>query len=397
MVSALATARTAVARRQPLVQRIAPCHCGYPIYFRNHLCLHCGRALGDEPETATLLSLDPAGDGTWHVAGTATTQDRAFQRCANFDSASQCNWLVPVADAQTQSLCRCCRLNRTIPDQSIATNAVLWHKVEIAKRRLVSSLIALGLPVASRVSEDTQRGLAFDLLVATGPAPIMTGHDNGIITLNVDEADDAQREAIRTALQEPYRTLLGHARHESGHYYWSRLLQDSSWHAPFRALFGDEREDYDQALEKHYANGPAPLWANNYVSAYASAHPWEDWAETWAHYLHMVDTLDTAVAGGIGSNGSSRLKKPFDKEALYARKGEKGKADPPFLACVNAWAGLTTTLNELSQSMGLPDYYPFALSKLAVTKLHFVHRFIHEAQTRPPCVGCGTDTAPAIE
>ncbi|MES2949009.1 MAG: putative zinc-binding metallopeptidase [Pseudomonadota bacterium] len=365
-------------RGQPLIRRSHHCHCGYPIFFRNHLCLHCGRALGYDPEKATILSLDPVDKGeteTWRRAGTSVS-DGVYRRCANFGLAPQCNWLLQESDTEHNQLCRCCRLNRTVPDQSIAANAALWHKVELAKRRVVSSLIALGLPVASRVSEDTQRGLAFDLLVATEPLAVKTGHHEGIITLNVSEADDAAREAIRTALHEPYRTLLGHVRHESGHYYWSRLLDNSPWHEPFRVLFGDERQDYAAALQKHYSEGPAPTWATTCVSAYASAHPWEDWAETWAHYLHMVDTLDTAMGFGMGNSHLRLLKDPFDKDVLYCREGEHGRADEEFLAFVNTWTGLTSVLNEFSLGMGLPDFYPFVLSNSAVTKLHFVHRFI---------------------
>ncbi len=363
---------------QPLVRRSYHCHCGYPIFFGNHLCLHCGRALGYDPDKATILSLDPVGNGanaTWRRAG-ASVEDGVYRRCANFGLAPQCNWLLPEADSGHNPLCRCCRLNRTVPDPSLADNGPLWHKVELAKRRLVSSLIALGLPVASAVSEDTRRGLAFDLLVATEPVTVKTGHHEGIITLNVNEADDAAREAIRTALQEPYRTLLGHVRHESGHYYWSRLLENSAWHAPFRALFGDERQDYAAALQKHYAEGPAPAWSDTCVSAYASAHPWEDWAETWAHYLHMLDTLDTAMGFGLGNSHLRILKDPFDNQVLYCTEGEQGPTDEEFLAFVNTWTGLSSVLNEFSLGMGLPDFYPFVLSKRAVTKLHFVHRFI---------------------
>ncbi len=367
---------------RPLVQRLSECHCGYPIFFRNHICLHCGRALGYEPEKSMLLSLDPVGANAWRVAGSAG-RGPTYWRCQNFDLAPQCNWLVPASSDDSHQLCRCCRLNRTVPDQSVAENAQLWHKVEVAKRRLVSSLIAVGLPVASRVSEDTQKGLAFDLLVATAPGAVVTGHDDGIITLNVNEADNAAREAIRSALQEPYRTLLGHARHESGHYYWKRLLDGGPWQEPFRALFGDERQDYAAALQRHYAQGPELQWTSKYVSAYAGAHPWEDWAETWAHYLHMVDTLDTAMAFHIADEQSSLLKRPFDSQVLYGKPGDKARADSQFLTSVNTWAGLTTALNEMSQAMDLSDFYPFALSNLAVTKLHFVHRFIQERARSP--------------
>lgn len=326
-----------------------------------------------------MLALEPdADDGNWRVAGEPEGLAR-YRRCANFDLAPQCNWLITLADSEHHALCRCCRLNRIIPDQSIDANAPLWRKVELAKRRLVSSLIALGLPVASRLDEDPQQGMAFDLLADVERVPVTNGHFDGIITVNVNEADDAAREAIRTALHEPYRTLLGHVRHESGHYYWTRLLDGSRWHEPFRALFGDEREDYGAALQRYYANGPAPDWEETSVSAYASAHPWEDWAETWAHYLHMVDTLDTAMGSGMDSEHVELLKDPFQKEVLYRFDGEDDAelaGNDAFLDFFNAWAGLTSVLNEFSLGMGLPDFYPFVLSKRSITKLHFVHRFI---------------------
>ena len=369
-----------VKRWEPLIHRIGKCYCGYPVFFRNYLCLHCGRSLGYQPDQASVLSLEPTeDDGVWKVAG-AAAGGSLYRRCANFDLAPQCNWIIAVGDGESPVLCRCCRLNRMVPDQSVAQNAPLWHKVELAKRRLVSSLIAMGLPVASRIGEDPQRGLAFDLLADVEPTPVSTGHQEGIITININEADDAAREAIRTALQEPYRTLLGHVRHESGHYYWNRLLENSLWHEPFRALFGDERQDYSTALQQHYANGPDPDWADHCVSAYASSHPWEDWAETWAHYLHMVDTLDTAIASGMNGEHADLLKDPFGEEVLYRMEGESDGAsdqvDYAFLNFFNAWAGLTSVLNEFSLGMGLPDFYPFVLSQRAITKLHFVHRFI---------------------
>ncbi|MBC7916536.1 MAG: putative zinc-binding metallopeptidase [Rhodoferax sp.] len=362
-------------RGQILVSRIGKCHCGYPIFFRNHLCLHCGRALGYDPEKAAILSLD-AGDneGEWRKAGQPDGGE-VYRRCANFSEAPQCNWLLSKADSQYNTLCRCCRLNRMIPDLSYVSNVERWHKVEQAKRRLVSSLIALGLPVASRITEDTQSGLAFDMLADVEPMPVTTGHHNGIITINLNEADDVAREAMRFELHEPYRTVLGHVRHESGHYYWSRLLENSAWHEQFRALFGDERQDYVSALQRYYIEGPDPTWEDNCVSAYASAHPWEDWAETWAHYLHMLDTMDTAMGSGIGSKRAGLMKDPFDTDVLYILEGE-AQTDEEFLAFFNAWAGLTSVLNEFSLGMGQPDFYPFVLSKRSITKLHFVHRFL---------------------
>lgn len=212
---------------------------------------------------------------------------------------------------------------------------------------------------------------------------MQTGHRDGVITINASEGNDATREALRARLNEPYRTLLGHVRHESGHYYWTRLLENSEWHAPFRALFGDEREDYAAALQKHYAQGPDPAWTQTHISAYASAHPWEDWAETWAHYLHMVDTLDVAMGAGIHSGHWAMLKDPFGTDVLYHPAVDTSAPDTAFLTFLNAWTGLTSVLNEFSLSMGQQDLYPFVLSKPCVTKLHWVHRFITAQRLSP--------------
>ena len=200
----------------------------------------------------------------------------------------------------------------------------------------------------------------------------MTGHSAGIITLNIQEAEDPARERTRNELHEPYRTLLGHLRHEVGHYYWNRLVFGTPWINDFRRLFGDEQQDYDAALKAHYQQGPAPDWQQRFVSAYASAHPWEDWAETWAHYFHMVDTFDSALSFGLDPESSIEIEvEPFTPDALF----QPNAADvASFLQFVNSWTRLTAVLNELSRAMGLNDFYPFVLSRSAVAKLHFVHR-----------------------
>ncbi|AKJ27977.1 zinc-binding metallopeptidase family protein [Caldimonas brevitalea] len=369
-------------QRQSLIAgRSYRCQCGRHVFFRNTLCLACQTPLGYEPDLAQVVPLKPGAEaGLWQLFGSADGGDpgASYRRCANFETPAGCNWLVPL-DApvpSAQSLCVACRLNRTIPDLSLPQNGVLWGRIETAKRRLVSSLLALGLPVRSKLSEDPQQGLAFDFLQSLpgGPA-VMTGHADGIITLNIDEADDAKREHMRQQMHEPYRTLLGHLRHEVGHYYWDRLVAGSPWLIPFRQLFGDERADYAAALQRHYAEGAPPDWALHHVSAYASVHPWEDWAETWAHYLHMVDTLDTALSFGLGSEQVEIDFEPFTSSALY--RDEEGE-EISFLPFVNAWVELTAVLNELSRSMGAPDFYPFVLSVDAVRKLHFVHLVLRQ-------------------
>jgi len=483
--------------QQPTTRRAFVCRCGQPVFFRNSQCVVCKTPLGYDAELALLLPLDAEDEGgsLWHAVGPAADADpalaaRRYRRCANFDNAAGCNWLLPaLADEATpeadglggtraaddpaaqdadpkggaagashatrpdegsgsalapprraeagpetsglsqslqapgddappgvasaapaapepaptgavprQTLCRACRLNRTIPDQAIEEHRHWWAEIERAKRRLVSSLIALRLPVASRVSEDPARGLAFDLLRApSGGPPVTTGHADGIITLDVEEADDSRRERRKAALHEPYRTLLGHLRHEVGHYYWQRLVDGTPWLQPFRALFGDERADYAAALQRHYEQGPPAEWPLSHVSAYASAHPWEDWAETWAHYLHMLDTLDTAVSFGLDAAQVELGYEPFTRSALasapiapaaqataQARPSDApGHDDEEFLAFVNAWMKLTGVLNELSRSMGLPDFYPFVLSVAAVRKLHLVHRVVSEVRAAP--------------
>jgi hypothetical protein len=224
--------------------------------------------------------------------------------------------------------------------------------------------------------EDPAAGLGFDFLSEDG-GKVLTGHENGIITLNIAEADDPTREGIREQLHEPYRTVLGHLRHEIGHYYWDRLVLGSKWLDGFRELFGDERADYNQALPLHYQQGPAADWEMHFVSAYASSHPWEDWAETWAHYLHIGDTMSTAVSFGLQIGSVDMTIENFENADLY-------EADDHFLEFINSWIPLTAALNELSRSMGLNDFYPFVLSKSSIRKLHFVHRVVRGALDQPP-------------
>jgi hypothetical protein len=359
--------------RSPRASRAFRCQCGRPVFFRNSECLACRTPLGYLPHRLKLAPLHDAGEGRWRVWG--EPDGPLLKRCANFELAS-CNWMLDDGDAA--ALCVSCRLNRVIPDLSIEENRVAWLKIEHAKRRLVSQLLGLGLPVASRVEgaggEDVVQGLAFDFLRPTPEQPTLTGHAAGIVTLNIEEADDATRERIRTQLREPYRTLLGHLRHEVGHYYWDRLVAGTAMLEPFRALFGDERADYGDALRRHYEQGPPPDWAHMHVSAYAASHPWEDWAETWAHYLHMVDTVETAMSFGLDAEDLEVDTEPFGPDVLEPAAPDAQDAD--FLAFVNAWVEITALLNEMSRSMGQPDFYPFVLSRPVVRKLHFVHRAV---------------------
>jgi hypothetical protein len=338
------------------------CQCGRPVFFRNSLCLACNTPLGYEPFAGLIY---PLTDET----------ARKYRRCRNLNSPSACNWLVPAGETAGDGFCISCRLNRTIPDLSIEGNGAKWRQIESAKRRLVSSLLALGLPVIPK-SENVEEGLAFDFLQSPPGGPkVITGHANGVITLNIEEADDAIREGIRQSLHEPCRTLLGHLRHESGHYYWDRLIAGAPELEAWRARFGDERVAYAEALQRYYAEGAPADWRERFVSAYASSHPWEDWAETWAHYLNMAETLDTAFSFRLDIDSVEMPIEGFGQDALV-------KPDERFLHFVNSWTRFTAMMNELARSMGERDYYPFGLSKTSVSKLHFAHTIIESQAGR---------------
>ena len=257
------------------------------------------------PDQRRMEAFEPEAQVAGDTVCAATTWRAGLQRA--------------VAAADPDPLCESCRLTRVIPDLSMAGNRETWYRLEKAKRRLLYTLQGLRLPIVPKVARGDP-GLAFeflhDQLVGGDAGRVMTGHDNGLITVNAAEADDVQRERQRVQQNEPYRTLIGHFRHESGHYYWDRLISGGNDLDRFRELFGDERADYGAALQKHYQDGPPPDWQHAHVSAYASSHPWEDWAETWAHLLHMVDALETAGAAGLTQLLASGAIKPHEKTVL---------------------------------------------------------------------------------
>lgn len=349
-------------------------YCGQIIYFENQRCEKCSHELGFLPEAGVLSAIEPDGD-VWRAL--AVPEER-YRFCANAAN-SACNWLISAKSNET--LCAACRHNRTIPDLTIAENLRRWRKLESAKHRMFYSLLRLHLPLANRV-DDPARGLAFDFL-AEGPAKVMTGHENGIITINIAEADDAEREKLRQAMSESYRTLLGHFRHEIGHYFWERLVRDGGQLDGSRKLFGDERQDYAQALAAHYASGPPAAWWDHYISRYASSHPWEDFAETWAHYLHIVDTLEMASAFGVRvqpASGTSHLSTVIDFDPH--QPGEINRL-------IDAWVPLAVSVNAINRCMGEPDLYPFVLTPEVITKLAFIHELVHQ----PEAVGAGSGSA----
>lgn len=324
--------------------------CGARVFFENDVCLACGREVGF---AAAALEMRTAESAAEH----------GLAKCANWLEYGACNWFA----ASGASYCESCALNEVVPDLGMQRRRELWIDTERAKRRLVFSLLRLGLPLQT---PHGKHGLKFRLLAdaraETGTVDpptedaVMTGHEDGRVTVNVVEADDAIREVVRRRLGERYRTMLGHLRHEIGHFYWYALLEGTAAEQEFRSVFGDERTSYDEALERHYATPPEPGWEAAFVSAYATMHPWEDFAETWAHYIHIVDTLESAAGDRLAIDGAA-IKSPLP---LRPRRG--------FDAMLADWYRLTVALNQLNRSMGLGDAYPFALGDAVAAKLRFV-------------------------
>jgi hypothetical protein len=313
--------------------------CSQLVFFENTACLNCGTELGFRWPTRELGAL--GGD----------------TRCANFGTAA-CNWVPEVAG----ELCFSCRHTRTRPPDDDEQGLAALRRAEAAKRWLLFELGEFGLPTD---------GLAFDLL-SSAARPVTTGHANGVVTIDLAEADDPHRERMRQELGEPYRTLLGHFRHESGHFYWTVLAPEEARRERCRALFGDEREDYQAALDRHYAEGPPEGWQDRYVSAYATMHPSEDWAETFAHLLHLRDTLQTAAAYGVRVGGP-------DLPAGGAFAAAPRDPDASFDELISDWLALTYALNAINRSMGRDDLYPFVLAPAVVDKLRLVHELMGEA------------------
>jgi hypothetical protein len=352
------------------------CACGQPLFFHNTRCLACGSHVAYDPTSRTLGALVAENDGAWRLALDERVPAPRFTLCLNRANAFGCNWLVPAELGQ--STCLSCRLTRTVPDLARPRNEVRLAEIEKAKRRVLFGLQPLGLPIVPK-DQDAERGLAFDLLESLpGELPVLIGHVAGLVTINVAEADADYREPHRESLREPYRTLIGHLRHELGHYYWDLLIGDTAWLDRFRLLFGDERVDYDAALQRHYREGPPADWPVRFISAYASAHPWEDWAESWAHYLHVRATLQTVDSFSVDVSQTPFHITPFESDALYDPNAPSADA---FLDWINRWVVLTTLLNETARSMGQPDVYPFVLNDAAVTKLHFVQCVIDAQPT----------------
>ncbi len=330
------------------------------------------------PDILEVAPINEVGAGLYETPNST----KLYRRCDNYKIHDICNWMVEADEKE--SLCRSCRLTNTASDDLADKKKIkLWYNVEAAKRRLLYTLFKLDLPAVSK-KVDPEQGLGFEFLADEIEDEygnelfikkyVTTGHSDGLITINLNEADPSSRIDMREKMKERYRTLLGHFRHESGHYYWNCLISNTKHIDECRELFGDERVSYQDSMKHYYANGPAHKWEKVWISAYASMHPWEDWAETWAHYMHMIDTLETANHFKFSLAGSTLddpLLEPADDDPLTTEKH--------FTKLFSDWCKLTSSLNALNRSMGLDDAYPFVISMSALNKLRFVHRVIKEA------------------
>ncbi|MHC0052194.1 zinc-binding metallopeptidase family protein [Actibacterium sp. D379-3] len=325
--------------------------CQQGIYFDNTACLSCGAELGFDPSVGfVLLNGDTA------------------RACAN-RAIIGCNWVAAGPDGR----CLSCAHTAILPNLSVGGNAEKWARLEQAKRAVILMLDRLGLPLADAAGAPAP---VFEFK-ADPPGPnaprVLTGHENGTITLNIVEADDAERARIREEMHEPYRTLPGHFRHEVAHHYWDVLTDhDPRRRDTLRAVFGDDRQDYGASLAAHYAEGPPDDWAERYISAYASSHPWEDFAETWAHVLHVLDGLETAQAFGLIAG------------AGLPEGGLRAMAAVPMEQLARAWIDLSIALNAVNQAMGHDTFYPFVLSPAIIEKMETVRTLIVEGGQKAP-------------
>ncbi len=335
------------------------CGCGTQVFFENYHCVKCDAALGFDPDTMEMLALTAADDNTF-----LGSNGTAYRRCDNGTIHNVCNWLKP-ADSD-HALCIACQFNRTVPNQSLPDNALRWRRLEEGKKRLFFTLMRLELPLVNGW-QDPDCGLLLDFIEDARSQPlyaetfVSTGYLGGVITINTLEADDIARATARAELNERYRTVLGHLRHESGHYYWARLDPDDETRADFARQFGDESRDYKQALEDYYRDGPPQGWRNHFISSYAACHPTEDWAESWGHYLHIYDAMETAAAHQVIDQ--------WPAEMSISKR-------------IHVWRGLSVALNELNRSVGRGDAYPFVINDQVAEKLEFVDRIIARLRIR---------------
>lgn len=336
-------------------------NCSHPLYFENLKCENCGHLSGYRESDRQMLTFDPEG-----ASLTSDREQLEYKYCKNMDYGV-CNWLVPKNSLE--NFCGACQLNRTIPSLSNKKHLPLWKNLEVAKHRLIYQLQKIGLDLPSKVTNPD--GLCFDFIKKNKNNNIMTGHAKGVITLLLREADAVLREQAKQEMQERYRTLIGHLRHEVGHYFWDQLIsKNQEALQSFRNIFGNEEVNYGDALKIYYKNGAPENWQEFYISKYATAHPWEDWAETWAHYLHIMDMVETAYFFGLEVNS----------EEIAKNMNVKSSFDPytiqSFHTIIQTCEPLSFAVNSMNRAMGIPDVYPFVISPKVIKKIEFIHELL---------------------
>lgn len=336
-------------------------HCKHALFFENDACENCGHVCGYRDDDRKML--------TFNISNPMLIPDSekiAYEYCKNKEY-EVCNWLIKKTD--TQEYCRACQLNRTIPNLSDKKNFQKWQNLEVAKHRLIYQLQKIGLDLPSKMSDNN--GLCFDFIAKMDDSETMTGHNNGVITILLREADPVFREQTRKELNEPYRTLIGHLRHEVGHYFWDRLVfNNQNTLSDFRYIFGNEEANYSDALQNYYEHGAPVNWQDEFISAYATSHPWEDWAETWAHYLHIMDMVETAHFFRLGVN----------PESISKNMKTKVTSDPytikDFRTIIDTCVPLSFAVNSINRAMGIPDVYPFVINRKVIEKMTFIHELL---------------------
>ena len=346
------------------------CKCGSEVFFDNRFCQNCGVALGFDHKTLNIIPIEPRGKARYQSLDLSA---RSFKLCANGSEHSSCNWLLPAEDEN--DLCFGCRFNRTIPDQKIIDvsppiNHQRWCRLEAAKKRLLYTLLELKIPLSNGWS-DSKNGLLFDFLenIKAGTnavsKKVVTGYADGIITIDILEADDIARVSARSALNERQRTILGHFRHESGHFFWDKLFKEMELGSEFEQLFGNPDKNYQESLNQYYEDGPPSNWSHYFITAYASSHPLEDWAETWNHLLLIFDTIETAHAHGLT---------PMKPEIQN------------LIGSLDVWNDLVIVLNQLTRSIGINDAYPFIINELVSQKLNYIAKLIESLHQKTTIV-----------
>lgn len=358
------------------------CVCHEVVFFDNTQCVSCTRELGFCPTCRHLVALIGSDETGFRCGNTVC--GAALRKCYNYQAEGVCNQCIPAEDYDHNGFCGCCRFNAVIPDLNKGDNRVKWLRLERAKRRAFYYLDLLGLP-RGNAQEGFHPPLSFEfkepITVDTADPGsyktagllddaevVMTGHLNGTITINIHEADPVERERLRVQFGERNRSLIGHFRHELAHYYWDLLVRNHD-EANFIAVFGNHKNPpYHESIDRYYQNGPPYDWREHYTSAYASMHPWEDFAETFTTYLEMVAVLDTAHHMGL--NSGCAFSPTMDMEQM-----------------VGHFIRLGTVLNEINKTMGLKDLLVRSFRGQVIDKLCYIQSLINRSQQNQPHLG----------